>query len=495
MKKYILLALVAIFALASCKKNAGPESGASDGQPKTDITSVYVGSAKITEDPDGFNMISDPGFEFHIGDPEWKSKSVWFLPEWVSEAETPYNGSRTLYADCNSHDWRDVAIQSISVKKGKTYKITIHYRGAWAGLNAYFGFRYGGESHADVNTNSSLADSKFPDKNNDAWDEYSMSYTNADAPKFDCFFGGWCWDNLWLELDDVKVAPEGEVLDSYIPADGKIDTKSITNTSYKINSMDDMVVWKTGSSTIAGFLVNPEIGGKQRDNVFFTGKINSDGGVEVMHTAKADLQGVVPTGGCTIDKIQYVFAYTPGGMSEGEDPDWVSQGASVYASPDNGETWAETAIFWGADSKFIQNSIAQKGDYYYIFGSKAGDKVVETYVARFKADDIVNKDEFEYWDGEIWFKGNDAVAASVMYGPTSLRSVVYNEERYTYMMIYRSITTGQLVYRDSGLPEGDWSGEKLLVADPSANELMHTPFITAISKDNVKFIATASSAK
>lgn len=495
MKKAILaLALVAAACMVfSCKK--GPKGGdqEDDNLAQTTVPSLYFATASLSDDPNGFNMFTDPGFEFHAGDVDWKAKSVWYLPDYVSEAENPFNGTRTLYVDGNTHDWRDACVQSVSVKKGQTYKMTVNYRGAWKGLNVYFGFRNADNGVVkDVNTNSTSDGSPFAAKDNSAWADYTLSLTNADNTQFNCFIGGWCWDNLWLEVDDMKLEPEGSFLDSFLPFDAALSDKGIKNTSRKVDAIDNMVVWERPDGKLAGVLAGAVVDGKSYENVFFTGSYDSSCGIKIGHIAKSALSGIVPTGGCTIGDVHYVFGYVYNGP--GED-DWTSNGSAVYASVDNGETWNETGVFWGADSKFIKNSICRKGEYIYVFGSAAGDSKVKTYVARVSAKDFTDLDQYEYWDGEMWYKAKPEYAASVMYGPTDLMSVVYNEAKYTFMMIYRSRTTGQLVYRDAGLPEGEWSGEKLLIADPSAQTQLYTPFITSASDSKLAFIACSKSAE
>ena len=129
-----------------------------------------------------------------------------------------------------------------------------------------------------------------------------------------------------------------------------------------------------------------------------------------------------------------------------------------------------------------------------MFGSQAGDKKVRTYVARVAPASIANAADYEYWDGSEWIKGNEDAAAMIFYGPTDDISVVYNPERYTFMAIYRSRTSGQLVYRDAGLPEGEWSGEKLLIADPAGKEYF-APQILSVSSGNIWFLTSSRSSE
>lgn len=121
-----------------------------------------------------------------------------------------------------------------------------------------------------------------------------------------------------------------------------------------------------------------------------------------------------------------------------------------------------------------------------MFGSPAGDGNVMAYVARVATSKVADAAEYEYWDGAEWVKGDETAAAGIFYGPVDDMSVVYNPSRYTYMAIYRSATTGGLVYRDAGLPEGEWSGEKILLLD--GENAFNAPSIISVSGDELIFV-------
>ena len=58
------------------------------------------------------------------------------------------------------------------------------------------------------------------------------------------------------------------------------------------------------------------------------------------------------------------------------------------------------------------------------------------------------------------------------------------------MAIYRSAATGQLVYRDAGLAEGEWSGEKLLIAD-EGDIHFYAPQIVVNQANKLIFVTSA----
>lgn len=488
MKKRLFVAAIALMAVACSKNDGGNPNVPQENPDPTTFGNVWLVKSDIVVDPDGFNMFTDGGFERFTGDEEWKSKSLWYLPEYISEAETPYNGNRTIYADCNIDGWRDVAIQSICLKKNSSYTLTTNFRGAWDGLNAYIGFR-GVETH-DMNTNTEGVGSQ--------WKEYSMTYNNVDDVKVDAFMGGWCYYNLWFEADDFKVIPSGTNNDSFMPQNASVIGTTITNASFnEVGSVDKIVAWIEPDGNIAAVLHNAVIDGTTVGNVFASSNdSNATDGVKLLTVDSADMLGsenVIPTSGTTIGQTRYVRYYIYGGKpeatEENPDPDWAAVSCGLLSSTD-GSNWSDTGLQWAADGNFVKASFMKHNDYVYMFGSAAGDKAPMTYVARVAASEIGNQGAYQYWDGSEWVAGDEEAAAPICYGPTDDMSVAYNSSRYTYMMIYRSNTTGCLVYRDAGMPEGEWSGEKILMADPDADTALYAPHILSISNDSMYFIAS-----
>lgn len=489
MKKNLLMLAAVLTALVACDKepNGDVNGGGTvnENPDPTSIESVYLAKASIVADPNGFNMLTDGGFENFAGDENWKAKSLYFMPDYVTEAEAPLTGSRSLHADVGFDGWGDVAVQSICLKKNKSYTLSLWYQGAWKGLNCYMGFR--GASPHDVNTNNA-------DKN-DVWEEYTYTYENTDDIKVDAFFGGFCWFDLWLELDDMKVIPTGSTNDSFMPSNASVTATSLVNASYnEVASAEKIVAWKEADGKIAGMLHNATVGENTLHNAFYTAK--GDMKVVTVATESATASALIPTAGITVNGTKYVHFYeyagetTPGPDDDAETfvPDWTATGSVVYSSAD-GAAWTATSLEWPADSKFIRAAYVQNGEYVYMFGTPAGDQARMTYVARVKAADFGTLSAYQYWAGEEWV-ADASLAVGIMFGPTDCMSVVYNSSNYTYMMVYRSATTGCLVYRDAGLPEGEWSGEKILLADPDADTQLYAPQVVAVSGNELQFVAS-----
>lgn len=477
MKNYrFIVAAAAAMAVVACSKdnNRGEQEN-----PNPTQISLSLFKADISVDKDGFNMLTDGGFERFVGDGNWKSKSLWYLPEWIGEAETPLSGSRTLHADCNTHDWRDVAVQSVCLKKNTSYTLTLTYRGAWDGLNAYMGFR--GASGHDVNLNQEGIGSQFK--------EYSYTLENVDDTKADAFFGGWCWDNLWLELDDVKVIPTGSNNDTFIPENARMSSSSAVNASFtELKSVGKTIAWTEPDGSVSAVFADAVTSdGKPVSGVYAKTKGSAADGLKFISvgTEAVFAEGCVPTSGVTAGGVKAVRWYVPLAAAD-EESDWTASEAGMSVSTD-GLTWTKSDSQWKADGNFVKASFLLKDNYVYMFGSAAGDRNAMAYVARVAQSNVASYAEYEYWDGSEWVKGDEEAAAPVFYGPVDDMSVVYNASRYTYMAIYRSSTTGGLVYRDAGLPEGEWSGEKILLLD--SDSAYHAPSVVAVGNNDITFIA------
>ena len=82
--KLLGIATMCAVLFASCKDNGKEENGGKENPNPTKITAFSLIKADLAVDTEGFNMITDGGFERFIGDENWKAKSLFYLPEWDS---------------------------------------------------------------------------------------------------------------------------------------------------------------------------------------------------------------------------------------------------------------------------------------------------------------------------------------------------------------------------------------------------------------------------
>lgn len=476
MKKNLLFLAASLVALSmvSCSKENGQESGPNLEEPSSTVSGLYVVETGIKADPDGFNMITDGGFERE----NWKTNTLFWHPETIESSEEPCTGKNSIRFFYDGEGWNDLAIQTINVKKGQSYTLSLKYRGAWASLNCYMGFR-AAEGH-DVNTNT--------EGRNDAWDEgYSYTWDNVDDTQANVFFGGWWWYGLWVELDDMKVIPTGSNNDSFIPSDAKVAATSLPSAANPVVKSAEKAV--VAADATVGMLHNAVIDGATVENVYLTAGLNKAGSFVVATATATDVKDFVPTAAIAVDGTTYVHGYSGFVPAQPEAEIECTASKAVILSSKDGAKW-ETAVTFAGDGKFAKAAFCKKDNYIYVFGQPIADGAVNTYVARVEASKLGDLSAYEYWDGGEYAKGTEEIAASIFYGPTDCMSVVYNKTNYAYMAVYRSRTTGQLVYRDAGLAEGEWSGEKLLVADP-ANVQLYAPQIVVNEASKLGIIASA----
>lgn len=482
MKKYLLIFAAAVAALAICSCNKEPKPGKDEGpdleKVASEVKGLQVIETTLAVDPDGFNMLTDGGFERE----DWDTHTLFWHPYGIELSEEPCTGNHSIRFYKDGEGWEDLAVQTINVKKGQSYTLTLKYRGAWKGLNCYMGFR-AAEGH-DVNTNDS--------NRNDAWDDgYSYTWENVDDTEATAFFGGWWWYDLWVELDDMRVIPTGSSNDTYMPVSAKVPADStvpVADESFEMNLPDRAVFASSGN--VGMIHKDNATTGDAVENVFVTTGNNKNGDLVIAASTPTEIKNFIPDAAIGIGNEAYVHGvvgYDPGVKATS----YVAascEEACILKTDDGGKTWNKSIVFEG-ESKFAKACFAQKDNTVYIFGSVIDNLQVYTYLAKVEASKLGNKADWEYWDGGEFAKGTEEIAASIFYGPTDLMSVTYNAEKYTWMMVYRSFTTGQLVYRDAGLPEGEWSGEKLLVANPAGTEL-YAPQVVSNKGDKMKLITS-----
>ena len=174
----------------------------------------------------------------------------------------------------------------------------------------------------------------------------------------------------------------------------------------------------------------------------------------------------IPTGGFSVKTNgvtrQYINYMSVHQWAYGGDNDsWLCNYSEIIYSDDFGKTWTRSGVKWDGNSNFVQVAYDVHDSKVYMWGTKSGrhDKV---HVARIGTDDVLNKAEYEYWNGEEWVK-DESQAAPVTNGHVSEFSVRYNSYYKRWIMLYLSVNQRKLVYRDAASPEGEWSEEKIIL--------------------------------
>ena len=126
-----------------------------------------------------------------------------------------------------------------------------------------------------------------------------------------------------------------------------------------------------------------------------------------------------------------------------------------------GTAWTRSGVKWNADSNFTQVAYLKENGLIYMYGTHSG-RYGNVYLARVSETKLLDKSAYEYWTGGGWER-NEQAAEPVARGTASEMTVAYNSRYKRYMMMYLSVNQRAVVYRDAPSPEGDWSGEKIIM--------------------------------
>lgn len=182
----------------------------------------------------------------------------------------------------------------------------------------------------------------------------------------------------------------------------------------------------------------------------------------------------IPTGGVAAGGRQYlnymsVHDWTP----TGDNDQWSVNYSEIVYSDDDGSTWTRSGVRWGADSNFAQVAYLRENGLIYMYGTRSG-RYGDVFLARVGETDALDKPAYEYWTGGGWERDEEA-AVPVARGTASEMTVAYNSLYDRYMMMYLSVNQRAIVYRDAPLPEGDWSGEKIIMYEDG--NALYAPYI------------------
>lgn len=147
-------------------------------------------------------------------------------------------------------------------------------------------------------------------------------------------------------------------------------------------------------------------------------------------------------------------------------PQWVTNWSGFAVSEDDGNTWELHKNIFSSDSKFAQMALWEKDEYIYSIGSIIGRRGLP-YAARFKKEDILNPDKWEYWNSSKgWDKGR-AVYSTPLFGNTKNEmyaepTLVFHEYFNKWITVYYNEIKNRMVLRSADEITGPWSEEQLI---------------------------------
>lgn len=491
MKNRLFTGALLLFATLAASCSDDKEEGGSPIKLNPDPTRLTnITLMKATFATDEFNMISEPGFELYP-DEDIDYRSLWYFegahkePSLVSKHDRSHGGQVALKLD-NPNDgaWCDACLQSIALKKGKDYTYTCFGQASWAGMNAFTGVRLeGGPIH----------DGQVSDWVPEVWTEFAKEFNSGDFTQGNVFCGAWGFPGVWVALDDFRLIPTGTTQTST-----RLNTCSslgeVSNASFtEISFAGKAVIWAGPDNTVSMALADVLAGGKSYANAFVSSNdTNPDDGFYIAQVSPGNSDitpliepsgdgeiACIPTAGVTVGGKQYIHYYSLNSMDPDDEESWTANFSGLLSSADGGKTWTrEIRGRWSGAGHFVQAAFCLTDRYLYMFGSDAGRSTPKIYVARIKSDgDIATASDWTYWDGNEWVAGDPESAAAITFGNASEMCVTYNAAHKRYIMAYRSPTTGGLFYRDAGTPEGDWSGEKVLLLDSPGEGEWYSPSV------------------
>jgi len=267
-----------------------------------------------------------------------------------------------------------------------------------------------------------------------------------------------------------------------------------TDECYEVGSTDRGITWMMdngrtglfiGDTFGKGFKPIPRgggNGGNWRSNVFafsvdgnpddgmiFSGmEVNENGGAREIVRSAHDRSGTgdfssIPSAAirvCGVDNVHYMSIRK-----------WGCSGRCFYnysrfcSLSDDGKTWKKCEeLFFSTQSNFSQVAFAKKGCHIYMLGIVPV-RFGYAFLARIRKKDILNHDEYEYWNNNKgWVKADESMATPLFSGPFGKMSLVYNTRFDRLIVTYLNSQKESLVLRDAILVAGPWSKEKILVS-------------------------------
>lgn len=239
-----------------------------------------------------------------------------------------------------------------------------------------------------------------------------------------------------------------------------------TGPDFDVYGTDLGIMWPMGGKKVGlffgdtngkGFVINKNGGNGEnwRSNVLaFSSDTDLDDGLKI-DSMVCDSQGKareicaggktrpevyqtsIPTGAIRagkLDCVHYMNIYD-WGAPRGR---WLTNFSSLYTSDDNGTTWTRRPeVTFTADSHFSQVAYAKRKGWVYMIGTQSG-RGDAAYLARFREKDVLDKQKYEYWNGERqkWIRGEETAATPILKGPVGEASLLWHKKFKRWILTY-----------------------------------------------------------
>ncbi|HZD65469.1 MAG TPA: DUF4185 domain-containing protein [Acidimicrobiales bacterium] len=168
--------------------------------------------------------------------------------------------------------------------------------------------------------------------------------------------------------------------------------------------------------------------------------------------------------------------------------EWTLNYSGLAYSDDDGEHWViPPAAVWPGNSRFGQVAMVGVDPFVYLFGVPAG-RLGSVSLARVRAQDMVNLDAYEYWDGRRW-QGQEQAAATMVPAPVGELSVQWNSHYRAWLMTHQIVHEDRLVVRAARHLTGPW-GDPVTIATGHRWPSCYAPFLTPAWNDGPELFYT-----
>lgn len=161
---------------------------------------------------------------------------------------------------------------------------------------------------------------------------------------------------------------------------------------------------------------------------------------EVCDGAKAHphvYQTSIPTAAIRAGKLDcvHVMNIYDWGAPKGR---WLTNYSTLYTSEDDGRSWRRrNEVTFHPDSHFSQVAYAKREGWVYMIGTQSG-RGDAAYLARFREDKLLDKQAYEYWNGERkeWVKEDESAATPILRGPVGEASLMWHKKFKRWILTY-----------------------------------------------------------
>lgn len=195
---------------------------------------------------------------------------------------------------------------------------------------------------------------------------------------------------------------------------------------------------------------------------------------------------VIPTYGISLGDRMVMHYMSVRQFLSGKE--WTLNYSGFAYSDDDGQSWVQDPdATWPHDSKFGQVAMLGIAPWVYLFGVPGG-RLGSVSLARVRADDMLNVDAYQFWDGETWQDSADA-ATAIVPGPVGELAVQWNSHYRAWLMTHQNVVDQTLVLRTARHLTGPWS-DPVEIANAGRWSTCYAPFLTPLWNDGPEIFYT-----